>query len=105
MSIRKRNDSVKSGKGIDGDLGEDFVKPGPDMQFGYPGQRSKESSYAGAYTENKSGLTRTEDFQFGAESRDIFDDVTANQRPRGDDNWGFDAPGPIKAGVNRKQGK
>jgi hypothetical protein len=101
MSIRKRNDSVKPGKGIDGRLGEDYTEKFnvPDMQFAYPGQRSKESSYAGEYTSNDSGLTRTDDFQFGSASRDILDDVESNQNPGGE----FDTTGPIKAAVNRSQ--
>ena len=119
--IRKRSDNVKPGCGIDDDLGSDFTKKfnsyrGNYYQPDYPGgtkggsesgshEPANERSQPGEYTSNDSGLRNVLDFQFSAESRDIFDDVTANQRPRGDDNWGFDAPGPISHGVNRKQGK
>jgi hypothetical protein len=103
---RSRDDSIKSGKGVDSSLGEDFVRPGPDQQFGYPGSRSKESSYAGKYTSNNSGLTRTDNFEGsdgsrygGSVSRDIMDAVESNQNPGGE----FDTTGPIRAGVNRGQ--
>jgi hypothetical protein len=101
MTIRKRNDAVKRGRGIDGGLGEDYTEAGAfnDVDFGYPGQRSKESSYAGAYTNNRSGLTRTDGFEHGSASRQIWEDVEANQNPGGE----FDSTGPIKAGLNRKQ--
>lgn len=100
MTIRKRNDSVKSGQGIDGDLGEDFVKPGPDQFYGYPGGQGSERSYAGAYTENKSGLTRTNAIE-SWETRDIMDDVIANSDIRGDSVNANS--GPIKYGVNKPQ--
>jgi hypothetical protein len=105
MTIRKRNDSVKRGCGVDGTEGENYTKAYnivgdyDGMQFAYPGQRSKESSYAGAYTSNDSGLTRTAGSEHGSVSRDILDSVEANQNP----NDEFDTTGPIKAGVNRSQ--
>jgi hypothetical protein len=105
---RRHNDTVADGMGDSGTEGQDFVTPGPDQQFGYPGQRSKETSYAGAYTENKSGLTRTDNFEGsdgspygGSISRDIMDAVESNQNPGGE----FDTTGPIRAGVNRSQSK
>jgi hypothetical protein len=109
MTIRKRNDSVKPGCGVDDDLGADFTKKyktAMDDPSVYPGQRSEESSYAGEYTSNDSGLTRTDNFEGksgsrfgGSVSRDILDDVETNQNPGGE----FDTTGPITAGVNRSQ--
>lgn len=113
MTIRKHNDSVKSGKGIDGDLGEDFVKPGPDMNFGYPGninvpedrdikgRKVRNSPGYAAYTsDDDAPLTRTAgNDERGFASRQIWEDVEANQNPGGE----FDSTGPITAGVNRSQ--
>jgi hypothetical protein len=109
VTIRKRNDSVKPGCGVDDDLGADYTKKYKtpmDNPSVYPGQRSNESSYAGAYTSNDSGLTRTDNFEGpdssnfgGSGSRDIMSDVESNQNPNGE----FDSCGPIRAGVNRSQ--
>jgi hypothetical protein len=108
MTVRKHDDSVKAGCGVDGTEGENYTKAYnvPDMQFAYPGQRSKESSKPGAYTDNDSGLTRTDNFEGpnssyygGSVSRQIWEDVEANQNPDGE----FDTTGKISAGVNRSQ--
>jgi hypothetical protein len=115
--LRKRNDSVKPGKGIDGDLGEDFVKPGPDMNFGYPGninvpetndfkgRKVRNSPGYAAYTsDDDAGLRRAAaSDERGWATRDIFDDVIANSDIRGDSVNAN--TGPIKYGVNRKQEK
>lgn len=101
MTIRKHNDSRKRGQGIDGGLGEDFTKAHAfnDVQFGYPGGQGSERSKPGKYGTNDAGLTRTDDFEHGSASRDILDDVEANQNPNGE----FDSTGGIRAGVNRSQ--
>jgi hypothetical protein len=110
MTIRKRDDSVKSGKGIDDDLGSDFTKSYAKDPWGYGGASTKggsegnghepsdERSYAGAYTENESGLVQGEDFQYSAGVRSIWDDTTANQDP--DVSTANNA---IRAGVSRSQ--
>jgi hypothetical protein len=109
MTIRKRKDSPpKPGMGIDGTEGEDFSRKYAKDPWGYGGaSQGSETSYGGEYSPNSDGdaaqRTSSKDFQFWAETRDILDDVEANSRPRGDDNFGFDATGPIKYGVNKKQ--
>lgn len=99
---RRHDDSVKPGRGIDDDLGSDYTKryvtPMDDPSI-YPDQRRKETSHPGAYTSNDSGLTRTDDFEHGSASRQIWQDVEDNQRPGGE----YDSTGAIKSGVNRSQ--
>ncbi len=101
MSIRKRNDRVKGGRGVDGREGESYTKDHAfnDVDFGYAGNDKLERSRPGAYTSNAAGLTRTDGFEHGSASRQIWEDVEVNQRPGGE----YDSTGPIKAGVNRSQ--
>jgi hypothetical protein len=109
VTIRKHFDNAKPGCGIDDDLGADYTKkyktPMDDPGV-YPGRDKRERSQAGSYTDNESGLTRTDNFEGsdssnfgGSGSRDIMDDVESNQNPNGE----FDTTGPIRAGVNRSQ--
>jgi hypothetical protein len=68
--------------GIDGESAMGFTKQfnvgdmnDPDV---YPGADKRERSQAGSYTDNNSGLTRTEGFERGASSRQIWSDVEQN---------------------------
>jgi hypothetical protein len=100
---RKRDDSVKPGKGINGTLGENYSRAYAVDPWSYPGEKSKESVYEPAYSPASDGAsaqrTSADDFQFTAATRQIWQDVEENQNPGGE----FDTTGPIKAGVNRKQ--
>jgi hypothetical protein len=103
---RKRNDSVKPGKGIDGTEGEDFSGKYAKDPWGYGGaSQGSEKSYGGEYSPNSDGdaaqRTSSKDFQFWAQERDIFDDVNANSDVRGDSVNANS--GPIKYGINKKQ--
>jgi hypothetical protein len=108
--IRKRNDSVKPGAGIDGSKGEDFCKPHGDGQSEwYKTSDHPEGSYSRLDSDNggdqwaeygqsqRMNMRNTPDFGYSASVRDIFDDVQANDGPQG----GFSAA--IRAGVNRSQ--
>jgi hypothetical protein len=94
---RRRDDSIKGGKGIDNGLGErfgktDVVSPWADHHGGNAVGEIDPASQMPAADENR-------DIQFMWASRDIMTDVEANQNPNGE----FDSTGPIKAGVNRRQ--
>jgi hypothetical protein len=120
--IRKRNDSVKSGKGINGSLGENFTKvnrtdpwtvtPSGGSERSYsrnskrtPGDRWSEVDVSQF---GPGGVRRPDDFQYAGgsvaggsrrtSSRDIFDDVQANDGPRGG------ASAAIRYGVDKDQG-
>jgi hypothetical protein len=110
MSVRRRNDSVKPGAGIDGTQGEKFTKQGITSHLGM--DRTTCDSDERNYSPNSkkargdrwlevgvtdAGLRQVDDFGYTASSRDIFDDVQKNDGPRG----GFSAA--VRAGVNRRQ--
>jgi hypothetical protein len=112
--LRKRNDSVKRGQGIDGGLGENYTDAYnvPDMQDAYPGNRHVDEGrdikgrkirnspgYAAYTSDDDAGLVRRQDFEHSAGSRQIWRDVEANQNPDGE----FDTTGGIRSGVNRSQ--
>jgi hypothetical protein len=104
MSIRRRADNTGWERG---ELGKYIDHPRVTRR-GNSGwtDAGKETSPEGqgAYSpDDDMSLRQGTEAQFAWASRDIFDDVNANSRPRGDDNFGFDATGPIKAGVNKKQ--
>jgi hypothetical protein len=115
MTIRKHDDRVKPGCGIDDDLGSDYTRKFnvPDMQDAYPGNREvpeerdikgrkvrHSPGYAAYTSDDDAGLVhRTDDFETGSASRQIWEDVEANQNP-GDE---FDTTGPIRSGVNGSQ--
>jgi len=101
MSIRRRDDSVKPGCGIDAAKGENFTKQNRSPMEGVQSVHEERSSYSGAYGTNDPGLRTKRDVQFRWETRDIYTDVVDNDG--GSANGGFS--GPIKAGVNRSQGK
>jgi hypothetical protein len=97
--IRKRNDSVKPGKGIDGTEGEDFSRKYAKDPWGYGGSsQGSETAYGGEYSPNSDGdsaqRTSKEDFQFRAKmNRDIFDQIMGVHHAA---NWGFDdGSGPV----------
>jgi hypothetical protein len=108
MSIRRRNDSVKSGHGIDGAKGENFTRQYNQNSWNVTPSGGNERSYSrnakkapgdrwaqvGATTQP---LREVEDFGYRASKRDIFDDVLENDGPRGG------ASAAIRAGVNRSQ--
>jgi hypothetical protein len=113
MSIRKRDDSIKGGRGIDGTQGEKFTKQGITSHLGQDGTYSdrKERGYSpnakrssgDNYVEvgvTDAGLRQVDDFGYRAETRDIYSDVDGNSEGT---NGGFS--GPVKYGVNRPQGK
>ena len=112
MSIRKRDDSVKPGRGIDGAKGENFTKQyRGDPLTVRPDCAASERSYSRLDRDNggdkwaeiglsqTNGMRNRRDFGYRADTRDIFDDVQANDGPRGG------ASSAITAGVNRSQGK
>jgi hypothetical protein len=88
MSIRKRDDSVKPGKGIDGSLGENFTSRSQDPWTVRPAsvdyvrgdgvkRRDSVKSAGQRYTDNESGLRNkpADDQSGGAGNRDIWSDV------------------------------
>jgi hypothetical protein len=107
---RYRDDSVKPGRGIDRNKGANFTDNAIDPWTSVPAG-GNERSYSrnsgsnrgdqfierGADSQNL--LRQGEDFMFRAGTRDVFDDVVANDG--GSPNGGFS--GPIKYGVNRSQ--
>jgi hypothetical protein len=114
--IRKRNDSVKPGKGIDGTEGEDFAKRYVVDQWSNYGNRRVPDTedIKGRKVRNNPGhaayspdwdqpLRGGEDIQFAWATRDIFDLVNANSDVRGDSVNANS--GPIKYGVDLKQEK
>jgi hypothetical protein len=111
MSIRRRNDSVKPGAGIDGSQGERFTKTGltgPDDMC-YQESDHKERSYSRNTKKGQDQWTEVgnvempmqnvRDFQWRSETRDIWSDAVEGN---GEVNQGFS--GPVKYGVNRSQG-
>ena len=78
MSIRKRDDSVKSGCGYDGAKGEDFTK-------------DSGGKFSKASTKNP----------IEAGKRDIWSDVTKNQHAEGREDGG--KSGPVCYGIDRPQ--
>jgi hypothetical protein len=78
MSIRKRDDSVKPGCGIDGAEGENFTKRGTDPWNSNPAGNSNSASH-GKYTNNDdAGLKERQPWEVGAKTRQILDEVEAN---------------------------
>jgi hypothetical protein len=97
---RRRDDSVKPGKGIDGTLGERYGKTNVVSNWagfdkGEVGEIDPVSQMPAA-DENR-------DIQFSWATRDIFDLVNANSDVRGDSVNANS--GPIKYGINLKQEK
>jgi hypothetical protein len=94
MSIRRRNDSVKPGKGIDGTLGEDYSRKHAVDPWDSNPKGNRVPYGAGKYTNNESGLRNKppSDPTGGAETKDIFDNVNRNSD--------IGKPGPIKYGVD-----
>jgi hypothetical protein len=102
--IRKRNDSVKPGVGINKDLGSDYTKQHrTDPWDSNPKGNYKSPRGAGAYQDGNADFLRNvppgagtggtgESLQGG--THDILDDVEANA------NAGTDRTGPIKYGVD-----
>ena len=56
MSIRKRDDSVKPGRGIDGTLGENFTKRSGDPWDSNPKGNRNTGAEKAAYTDNSPPL-------------------------------------------------
>jgi hypothetical protein len=84
MSIRRRDDSVKPGCGIDGTEGESFTRQRTDPWDSNP-KGNRVPYGAGKYTDNESGLRNKlpSDPTGGAVSRDIFDDVEGQSSDSG----------------------
>jgi hypothetical protein len=81
---RRRDDSVKAGCGIDGKLGENFTKGGSDPWNPPTLTDDLTDKGSGAYTRNDhAGLRQKLPAEAATRSRDIFDDVTANQPDSG----------------------
>jgi hypothetical protein len=111
MTIRRRNDSVKPGAGIDGTKGEDFSKPhGSGTSEFYKDVNAPERSYSPNSKRTKGdqwlevgktdpGLRNVPDFGYSADSRDIWSDACEGN---GETNSGFS--GPVRYGVNKPQG-
>ena len=93
MSIRRRDDSVKPGCGIDGTEGETFTRQRTDPWDSNP--KGNRIPYgAGKYTDNESGLRNKppSDQTGGAGSKDILDNVQRNS--------GTGKPGAIRYGID-----
>lgn len=97
---RRRDDSVKPGKGIDDGLGENFSRQHRVSPWDRPTTERDPDSVGPIDDESQMpARDANRDIQFMWGTRQIWQDVEANQRPNGE----FDSTGPIKAGVNRKQ--
>jgi hypothetical protein len=86
MTVRKHNDHVRDGCGDSGTDGQTFTKDHAfnDVNFGYPGQKSRERSRPGSYTDNESGLRRSDPADERAlKSRDFNSAVEDNQSDDG----------------------
>jgi hypothetical protein len=108
VSIRKHDDSIKSGCGIDG-KGENFADRAIDpwtAESNHPERdpysrndgSSKGDQLIERGADSQNLLVQSEENQFKFSRRDIYDDVDANSSGTND---GFS--GPIRAGVNRDQ--
>jgi hypothetical protein len=112
MSIRKRDDSIKSGQGISNGRGEDFTKQyrqdpwavrnpgGSEKQYDRLNSGSRSADKFAEYGKSQFNPTRPDDFQFRAATRSVWDD-TCGDEGNGDVNGGFS--GPIRYGVNKSQ--
>jgi hypothetical protein len=97
--IRKRNDSVKSGCGIDGSKGENFSRQYDVDPWNPPkmGGEDINPKGTGRYTSNDPGLRNKAPGSGTGDTHDIFDNVCRNSL---DDDAGGSRPGPIKYGVD-----
>jgi hypothetical protein len=110
MTIGKRNDAVKPGRGIDGTQGEKWTKQGITDHLGQ--DRTNSAHRERSYSPNSkkttgdpwvevgvtdAGLRQKDDFGYTASVRDIWSDVNANDGDQG----GISAP--IRYGVNKRQ--
>jgi hypothetical protein len=93
--IRKRNDSVKPGCGIDGTEGENLTKQRTDPWKSNPKDDYLSPQGAGKYQDADASFLRNKmpsDQSGGVGTRDILDNVERNS--------GTGKPGPIKYGVD-----
>jgi len=111
MSIRKRDDSVKPGRGISGNKGATFIDNAQDPWTVVPAG-GNERSYSrndgsnrgdqwierGAASQNLLRNKPPADGTGSAATRDVYDDVCANSDGT---NGGFS--GPIRYGANKSQ--
>jgi hypothetical protein len=76
MTIRKRNDSVKPGCGIDGSEGENYTKGGKSPWNSNPGGNFVSPSGAGKYQDEDASFLRNKmPYEATEAARDIFNDV------------------------------
>jgi hypothetical protein len=96
MSIRRRNDSVKPGCGIDGDLGSNYTKQHrTDPWDSNPKGNDVGARGAGKYEDKEVSFLRNrpaDDQTGGAGSKDILDNVERNS--------GTGKPGAIRYGID-----
>ena len=78
MSIRKRDDSVKPGKGVDGSEGENFTKQNRTDPWNRNPRGNFISRDGGRYTNNESGLRNKPQGAGTGDTHDIFDNVERN---------------------------
>ena len=94
MTVRRRSDNVKPGKGIDGSLGETYSRDHAVDPWDSNPKGNRVPYGAGKYTDNESGLRNkpADDQSGGAGSRDILDNVERNS--------GTGKPGAIRYGID-----
>jgi hypothetical protein len=83
MTIRKRDDSVKPGRGIDGTEGEDFTKRRTSPWKSNPKGDYLSPQGAGAYQGSAYFLNNKLPDEATASSREILSEVEANQPDSG----------------------
>ena len=75
MTIRKRDDSVKPGMGIDGRKGERFTKEYASSPWSPPEMEKINPKGAGKYTSDERVLRNKQPYEAGADSYDVWDSV------------------------------
>jgi hypothetical protein len=75
MSIRRRDDSVKPGKGIDGTLGEDYSRKHAVDPWNSNPEGNSNRVKAGKYTDNTPPLRNEEPYDATEGSYSILDNV------------------------------
>jgi hypothetical protein len=83
MTIRKRDNSVKDGCGIDGSKGQRFTKEYADSPWSPPEMERINPKGAGKYTNDDSGLRNRRPYEATADSYDVFDEVEGQSSDSG----------------------
>jgi hypothetical protein len=82
MTIRKRDDSVKPGVGIDKDLGENYTKRRTDPWSSNPKGNDVDERGANVYQDKNANFLRNKQpYEATEESRDIWNEVEGQSGP------------------------